>query len=244
LELAVLAHLERGDLICAQLARRTGASERVVQRLLDDLVSDGLVAALPDEAEPTSHHLTHRGAARLMRLRSFSEQQAADDWKRQAPAVREQDDRLIRPGQIRWEWAGAEADARAAYTAKRARMEHAVLEHLEHTGGLTADELAQRIGTSIGVLRPGLAALVAWDCVSQRRHDNLPDTYVLTQAGRARIQFVRSLLATPEGAAGQLSFVALQQLRPPSPPTPAPPPRPVDELPRWRRIRSWLRRTR
>jgi len=233
LELAVLAHLEKGNLICAQLARRTGASEHVVQRLLDDLVSDGLVLAKPDEHEPTSHHLTHRGAARLMRLRSFSEQQAASEWKQEAAARPPET-----PKQARWVWPDARA---AAHTAKRARMEHAILERLER-GGLTADELALRIGTSIGVLRSGLDALVAWDCVSRRHQDNLPDLYFITVAGRSRIQVVRTLLASPDGRTGQLDFVALQQLPPPSPPQPAQPRRPVDEVPRrrWR----WLRRNR
>ncbi|MFF1815676.1 MarR family transcriptional regulator [Kribbella sp. NPDC058245] len=219
LELAVLAHLEHGDLICAQLARRTGASESAVQRLLDDMVSDGLVTALPDEHEPTSHHLTHRGAARLMRLRTFSEQQAANDWRQQAPVTE-----AATPPKLKW------ADNR------RAAVEHAVLRELEH-GRLTQDELMARLRTSPGNLRPALEALLAWRCVSVRHHDNLPDTYHLTPDGRSRIEFVRSLLATPDGRAGKLNLVALQQLPPPSP---RQPPRPVDEVPR----RRWWRRGR
>ncbi|GAB3943350.1 hypothetical protein GCM10029976_065840 [Kribbella albertanoniae] len=243
LELAVLAHLQHADLICAQLARRTGASENAVQRLLDELVSNGLVSALPDEQEPTSHHLTQRGAARLMRLRGFSEQQAADDWE-QAASAREEE--APRPGRVRWEWAGAEADARAANTAKRAGREHAVLRELEYDGRTEA-ELALRTQTSVGTIRPALEALVAWDCVSRRPKDDLPDTYFLTAAGRSRLQFVRSLLATPDGAAGKLAFVALQQLPPPSPPPPVRPPRPMDKVPTtpvWQRLRSWVRRGR
>ncbi|MFI5729943.1 MarR family transcriptional regulator [Kribbella sp. NPDC051587] len=224
LELAVLAHLEHGDLICAQLARRTGASESAVQRLLDDLVSDGLVTALPDDREPTSHHLTHRGAARLLRLRTFSEQQAANDWKQQAPPVHE--------GETRQTWASADP--------RRAALEHALLRELEH-GRRTRDELMAHVRTSPGVLRPALEALLAWECVSVRHHDNLPDTYHLTAVGRSRIQFVRSMLATPDGRAGKLRFVALQQLPPPSPPEP---PRPVDEVPRRRWFHSWMPRNR
>ncbi|MFB6725505.1 MarR family transcriptional regulator [Kribbella sp. NPDC056345] len=225
LELAVLAHLEHGDLICAQLARRTGASKSAVQGLLDELVSDGLVSAHPDEREPTSHRLTALGATRLMRLRGFSEQQAAADWE-QSASTQER----VRQGQT-------------VNTAKRAALEHAVLAQLEH-GGRTQDELVLRLNTTVGAMRPALAALVAWECVSRRPKDNLPDTYYLTAAGRSRLQFVRTLLATPDGASGNLAFVALQQLPPPSPPSsPVHPARPVDKVPLWRQLRSWVRRS-
>ncbi|GAA1679370.1 hypothetical protein GCM10009745_24000 [Kribbella yunnanensis] len=230
LELAVLAHLEHADLICAQLARRTGSSERAVQRLLDHLVSGELVDAKPDEQEPTSYHLTHRGAARLMRLRGFSEEQAAADWKHAA----------ARRGEVL-----TRADEQPTSSANRAAVEHAVMRHLEHSS-LTRDELAQRTETSIGVLRPALDALVAWECVAVRLNDGRPDAYVLTPAGRSRLMFIRSILATPDGAAGKFVFVALQQQRRPTQEPPSvSPPRPVDQVPRvpaWRRIRSWARR--
>ncbi len=162
-----------------------------------------------------------------MRLRGFSEQQAAADWEQSASAQER-----VRQGTA----------ARAVHTAKRAALEHAVLGQLEQ-GGRTQDELVLRLNTTVGTMRPALAALVAWECVSRRPKDNLPDTYYLTAAGRSRLQFVRTLLATPQGASGDLALVALQQLPPPSPPSsPLHPARPVDKVPLWRQVRSWVRR--
>ncbi|WUJ73406.1 DUF1707 domain-containing protein [Kribbella soli] len=65
LEHALLEHLQVAPLTRAELARRTGASERWVQSALDDLVRGTYVVRRPQDAGPADYEITAAGSGRL-----------------------------------------------------------------------------------------------------------------------------------------------------------------------------------
>ncbi|MET9275354.1 DUF1707 domain-containing protein [Kribbella sp. NPDC003557] len=73
LEQALLEHLRFAPLSRAELARRTGVSERRVQASLNDLITGTFVARRPQDAGPADYELTKAGTGRLQLMEDLVE---------------------------------------------------------------------------------------------------------------------------------------------------------------------------
>ncbi len=193
LEFAVLAHLEGGELIQAELARRSGVSEPAVQSVLDPLVARGFVVRQPQGVEPPTFRLTMTGVKRLKKHREYSEARAGQEWRRASPEEPE------KPPLVTWTWAGETPPPQHGNPA----LEQALVEQLEHTP-LTQAELVRRTGAPANDVRAALDKLIAETFVVRVEQDDRPTEYELTEGGVGRLKLVREFAESPMSAVGKV----------------------------------------
>ncbi|GAA1679372.1 hypothetical protein GCM10009745_24010 [Kribbella yunnanensis] len=189
LEFAVLAHLEGGELVQAELARRAGVSETAVQLVLDPLVARGHVARQPQG----TFRLTMTGVKRLKGHREYSEARAGQEWRR--VPVEEPE----KPKLVTWTWAGETPPQQQGNPA----LEQALIEQLEHAA-LDQAELVRRTGASANDVREALDKLVAETFVVRLEQDGLETEYELTEGGVGRLKLVREFAESPMSALGKV----------------------------------------
>ncbi|MFB6725506.1 DUF1707 domain-containing protein [Kribbella sp. NPDC056345] len=192
----MLAHLEGGELLQAELARRTGVSEPAVQSVLDPLVARGFVVRQPQGVEPPTFRLTMTGVKRLKKHREYSEARAGQEWRR-APA--EEPEEPEKQKLVTWTWAGETPPAREGNPA----LEQALIEQLEHAA-LPQAELVRRTGAPPNDVQAALDKLIAETFVVRVEQDDLPAEYELTEGGVGRLKLVREFAESPMSAMGKV----------------------------------------